>query len=244
MKSGKKDRNTVKEEPVRMRKSLMEYDAVIFDVDGTLYFQRPMRLKMAWRLGCFYLLRPWRLRELAALKYFRKLRERWQEEKEENSGGPLDQRQYEAVGKKLGMAASRVKETVERWMYETPLDLLPGCQDRMITGLMERLSRRGAAVMVYSDYPAQDKLKAMGVPVQEGRVFCALDPDMMCLKPDPKGMRHILETAGFQPEQALMIGDRYSRDGLSAKNVGADWLILPASPRQRRKLLKEILDES
>ena len=267
MKTGKGKENAGGEQPVRMRKSLKDYDAVIFDVDGTLYFQRPMRLKMAWKLGTFYLLHPWRFRELLAVKTFREIRENWKEEErdqtEENpteknqiegnrteacqagnraGDGALDWRQYIATGKKIGLPPRKVKETVERWMYQVPLDLLPGCQDRMVSGLMEKLRRRGTAVLVYSDYPAEDKLKAMGI--RADRVFCALDPDMMCLKPDPKGMSHILSAVGFQPDQVLMVGDRYSRDGLSARNVGADWLILPPAPGRRKKLLKEIMDEN
>ena len=49
--------------------------AVIFDVDGTLYHQRPVRIRMACRLAGFFLLHPLRIRELLGIRHFRKLRE-------------------------------------------------------------------------------------------------------------------------------------------------------------------------
>ena len=49
--------------------------AVISDLDGTLYCQRPVRVKMALRLAGYYLLRLWRVRELAGIFFFRRIRE-------------------------------------------------------------------------------------------------------------------------------------------------------------------------
>ena len=49
--------------------------AAIFDVDGTLYCQRPVRIRMALKMGRFFLLHPRRWREAAGIYYFRKLRE-------------------------------------------------------------------------------------------------------------------------------------------------------------------------
>ena len=48
----------------------------IFDVDGTLYSQKNVRIKMFFRLVRFYGLRMHRLKELHALYCFRKLREK------------------------------------------------------------------------------------------------------------------------------------------------------------------------
>ena len=42
----------------------------IFDIDGTLYSQKAMRMKMLKRLLFFYAVRPNRLKELFALKSF------------------------------------------------------------------------------------------------------------------------------------------------------------------------------
>ena len=141
----------------------------------------------------------------------------------------------------MGVSAEWVQKTVEYWMYQVPLNLLPGCRDRLLTHLIEKLRKRGIQVFVYSDYPAEEKLRALGIPADH--IFSALDPEIMCLKPDPKGLNHILSVTGFSPDQVLMVGDRDEKDGMAARNAGIDWLILPSAPKKRKKLLKEIIHE-
>lgn len=237
-----------------MHKTLYDYDAVIFDMDGTLYYQPPIRFTMARKLIAHYLRHPLRVRELMALRTFRQIREHWQDtasaaqpsgqigSASRDADKSLDQRQYEQVGQMLHMPPERVKSVVEHWMYQVPLALLPDCQDRILTGLIRKLRRRGIPVIVYSDYPAKDKLRAMGI--RADHVFCALDKQIMCLKPDPRGISHILSVTGLRGDQVLMIGDRYEKDGLCAHSVHADWLILPACPGKRKKLLKELFHET
>lgn len=59
----------------KMQKKLTEYRTVIFDMDGTLYFQSPVRLCMAVSLGLYYMIHPYKIKELMVLKKFRKMRE-------------------------------------------------------------------------------------------------------------------------------------------------------------------------
>lgn len=220
-----------------MTKPFKDYQAVIFDMDGTLYYQLPLRLRMAGKLAAYYLRHPLRYKELLAVKTFREIRERWTE----TSSGSLDWQQYCLTAEKLGGGAAPewVKQTVEYWMYQVPLKLLPLCQDRQLAKLIRTLRKHHTTVIIYSDYPAVEKARALGI--EPDYIFSALDTDIMRLKPDPKGLFHILSVTGFSPDQALMVGDRYEKDGMAAKNAGMDWLILPASPKKRKKLLKEIL---
>ena len=43
---------------------------VIFDIDGTLYNQKKMRLYMALELALYYVVRPWKLGEIKVLMHF------------------------------------------------------------------------------------------------------------------------------------------------------------------------------
>lgn len=252
-----------KEKQSRMRKCFMDYTGVIFDVDGTLYYQWPLRLRMLKRMACYYLCHPLRWKEALAVKVFRQVREHWgdpgkrekdhgerqsgkqikRSERQKESPGdeedPLDLLQYRETARRLGKSSDWVRECVERWMYRVPLQELPKCRDQRLAALIERLRGNCKAVLIYSDYPAADKLEALGI--RPDGIFTALDEGLMCLKPDPKGMAYILEKTGFSPGEVLMVGDRYSRDGLSAASQGVDYLILPCLPFQREKCYLKLM---
>lgn len=211
-----------------MRKRPEEYRLVIFDLDGTLYFQRPLRLAMAARLACFYLLHPWRMRELLVLRNYRRIRE--------NAGVlevDAEEKQYEEAGRSCGLSAAAARAVILHWMYEVPCRILKRFRDGEVRTLMERLQEQGVLTVVYSDYPVSEKLAAleMKVPLQ----FCAADPQIRCLKPDPRGILAILEQCGVAKQEVVMIGDRMEKDGEAAVRAGIDYCILSSRPSKRKK---------
>jgi phosphoglycolate phosphatase/putative hydrolase of the HAD superfamily len=86
------------------------------------------------------------------------------------------------------------------------------------------LRAAGKPVWALSDYPAADKLDALGLQV-EGAVS-ATDADVARLKPDPRGLRAILARTGVPATRALMIGDRMDRDAAAARRAGVPAWIL------------------
>ncbi len=88
------------------------FKAVIFDTDGTLYDQRKLRLHMFVTLLTYYLPRPWRLRKLAILRKFRKLREENYDATPEN----LAETQYEWCA-----AAANVPVELVKTMMQTKM---------------------------------------------------------------------------------------------------------------------------
>ena len=55
------------------------------------------------------------------------------------------------------------------------------------------------------------------------------------MKPDKSGLERILAITGFDPCEALFIGDRYEKDGKCAESTGIDYIILPQNYFIRRK---------
>jgi FMN phosphatase YigB (HAD superfamily) len=168
-------------------------------MDGTLYYQAPLRFCMCIELMLYYVVRLQRIAELFMLYRFRKSYER----------GVLEQG----------------NSVIEYWMHERPLRYISQFRDKKLIFLIQRLRKHGTKIAVYSDYPVQRKLTALP-DLTIDHTFCAADSAIQCLKPDPAGLKNILRITNETAENSLFIGDRYKKDGKCAENAGVDYIIL------------------
>ncbi|NLG05029.1 MAG: HAD family hydrolase [Clostridia bacterium] len=228
-----------------MSKDIMGYHLIVFDLDGTLYHQRALRIKMAGRLLSHYLFHLNQIKELWILYQFRKVRDRWDEIERSLSKASvaaktesLEIRQYRYVAKLVHTSEEKVRHVIETWIYKEPLSLLNSCKDTILSELIDRLHASHIHTAVYSDYPVEEKLKALNITTE--RMFSALDQDIMALKPDPKGLRFIMSSMGFGNQDILMVGDRYSKDGMAAIHADVDYLILDKNQRKRNKQYQDL----
>ncbi|HKM22742.1 MAG TPA: HAD family hydrolase [Lachnospiraceae bacterium] len=221
-------------------KLLTEYKALIFDLDGTLYFQTKLRLMMALRLGGYYISHFWKLKDLFILKKFREVREQW-DEIQTTTTVSLDEAQYRYIATKMNVSPEHVRAVIEEWMYEKPLSTLTECRDEALVDFINAIHEKGISVMIYSDYPVTDKLRALDI--QADKTYSALDENIMSLKPDPKGLQIIMSDNQYKPSDIIMIGDRMSKDGQAAVNAGVDYIILDKSATAREKLYAELMTE-
>ena len=198
--------------------------AVVFDVDGTLYDQRPLRLRMTRELAARCLASPATLGEVRILRTFRKVREALAEEEAASVIRP----QYERTATRLGIAPDRVEEVVAEWIFERPLRHLAACRHAGVRRLFAALRRGGRRIGVWSDYPAPAKLAALGLAADASA--SAADPEVDRLKPQPEGLARVLELLGVPPDDALMIGDRDDRDGEAARRLDCPYLLLSRRP--------------
>ena len=116
-----------------------------------------------------------------------------------------------------------VRALVAQWMEQKPLDLLAGCRYPHVQPLFAGLRAAGKQIAVFSDYPARDKLAALGLQAQP--IVCATDVGIARLKPDPCGLLAILRQTGVPATRALMIGDRFDRDAAAASRAGMRALV-------------------
>lgn len=195
-----------------------DIDLVVFDVDGTLYDQKRLRLVMLRRL----LAATWKSRSLdtlQTLRTFRQVREVLGDHPEPD----FMHLQYTRTASRHNKTEEEVRALTTEWMERKPLPFLADCRYPHLDSLFAGLRGAGKQIAVFSDYPATDKLAALGL--QAAPVVCATDADIARLKPDPFGLLAILRRTGVPAQRTLMVGDRVDRDGLAARQAGVRALI-------------------
>lgn len=193
----------------------MKYKAVVFDLDGTLYNQTKLRLNMAMRLGIYYVCHFWKAKELFVLKYFREVRDKWEDN---------DAKLYEYIADKKNVSPEYVKRVVMKWIYDNPLDLLIKCRNEELYSYISSLKNAGIPVIIFSDYPIEDKIKAL--QIEPDGMYCPGDERNIELKPSPMGLNLILNDLALAPSGILMVGDRDIKDGEAARRAGIDYYIV------------------
>lgn len=199
--------------PFVQHKKLSEYKAVVLDMDGTLYYQFPVRICMAVSLFCFYLLHLNRISELREIYTYR-------------------------VNYKFRKMQDSTPNIVY-WMQEKPKKYIRLFRDKNLIKIVQSLQRKGTKVIVYSDFPLKEKLEALW-PFVPDLYFSANDAEIQCLKPDVKGLLHIIRITNLSVKDILFVGDRFDKDGLCAQQTGMDYFILSQNSMIRKRFYKGI----
>ena len=165
---------------------------VIFDVDGTLYSQGHLRRVMLRQL-LLHTVRSGSLQTLRVVKTFRHVREQLGGEQ----ASDFMQLQYERTAQALGLQAQQVQAITEDWIERRPLPWPLPCRYPGLAPLFAALRAAGKRIAVFSDYPARDKLAALGLQADD--LACASDPDVRSLKPNPLGLHSSCSAAARCP---------------------------------------------
>jgi len=196
---------------------------VVFDVDGTLYRQRPVRLKML-RDIVIHAISKRDLNVLAVLTNYRRIRERQGNEQVEDFEPAL----ISETAALTSNSADTVRAIVSEWVDQRPVPYLAGCRYPGLQELFAGLRRKGKSIGVLSDYPAKAKLIALELTADY--IVSAGDEGVGVLKPHPRGLERLIAAAGAKVDTTLMIGDRADRDGSVAQRVGVRALIRSSKP--------------
>lgn len=191
---------------------------VIFDLDGTLYDQRKLRLKLYLIFIIRLLFFRIRLHDLRIVSEFRKQREKHKG----FSSASLDEDQYKWCAEKTGIPIEEIKKIIFNLMYHLPLNHLRNAAYPGINLFLTNLRQSGKKLAVYSDYPVDKKLAVLGITVD--KTFCSTQKNIAQFKPSKKGALSICESFDCKPEHVLFIGDREDTDGESARMAGMHFL--------------------
>jgi HAD superfamily hydrolase (TIGR01509 family) len=181
--------------------ALGRVQGVIFDVDGTLYDQSALRWRIVPRIVAAHWNRPTKgVRVIRALQAYRQAHEELR-----NQAFSSDL-QLAAAAAKCGYTVAEVRGTVEQWFERMPLALLPRCVYSGVPKFLHLLSELRISCGVFSDYPAEAKLSAMGLKRFFSHVLSAAEVGRQ--KPDPTGILMVAREMGLTPECTLYVGNR------------------------------------
>ncbi|HYN08804.1 MAG TPA: HAD family hydrolase [Vicinamibacterales bacterium] len=207
--------------------------AVLFDLDGTLYRQMPMRSLMAIELltlplsGVAKAPQRWR-----ALRTYRKTQEQL---RSTDARGSAAQAQLAAAARRTGLPVEEVEKLVEEWMLARPLKYLRLCRAKGLDRLLGVLENAGVRSGVLSDYPAESKLGALGLSGRFSPVLCTSAPDVAALKPSPRGFLLACRSWRLTPGEVLYVGDRPDVDAAGASAAGMPCVIIGGGWRSLRR---------
>lgn len=209
----------------RVQASGSGFKALIFDVDGTLYDQAPVRRAMLYRLLRAHLGCPLQgLLTLRVLDAYRQAQEVLR--KTSPASGDIADAQLLLAGRSLGMSAETIAPYVARWIEDEPLPLVASSLRKGILELLRQAKRFGLRLAVCSDYPADRKLRAMSIAQYFDVVVTAQDPEVQRFKPDPTGLEVTLHRLAVRKDEAVYIGDRTDVDAVAASRAGIQSFIL------------------
>jgi HAD superfamily hydrolase (TIGR01549 family) len=191
--------------------------AVLFDLDGTLYHQLPVRALMAAELAAESLSAP-PGRLVRTLRTFREVREELRQV--DASTAHLAALQFERTAEKCDQPAALVADLVDEWICRRPLKYIAHFKRSAVMTLITRLHRRNVALGVLSDYPVSQKLAALNLTHAFSLTLCTTEPAINAFKPNPKGFLIACERFGLEPREVVYVGDRPDVDAVGARAAG------------------------
>lgn len=204
-----------------------------FDVDGTLYNQRPLRLRIA-RDMVLHTIATCNPKAIRVVSAYRRIRERLAAEEVVDFERIL----IDETARSTSVPLESVNAIVCEWIEMRPLRYLRSCVFSGVPQLFAGLQRSGRKIGIFSDYPAAEKLVAMGLAAQH---FVTAS-EVGLLKPHAVGLHSLMAAAGATADETLFIGDRGDRDGVAGRRAGVRTLIRSSKPSERFQTFRTFHD--
>jgi HAD superfamily hydrolase (TIGR01549 family) len=192
---------------------------IVFDVDGTLYWQMPLRVYMGIMLLLHHLVKPRQLfLTVKAISAYRRAQEQLRRTKQQD--GDCRQRQLALAASQSALPIVAVQDIIEEWFEKKPLAFIRYTRKRNLVSELRRLQQKGYTLGIFSDYPAENKLKALGLRDFFPVIVSCQDRDVNGYKPWTNGFDVIARKMGLDPHQIVYVGDRREVDVMGAGNAG------------------------
>jgi putative hydrolase of the HAD superfamily len=190
----------------------MKIEAVLFDIDGTVYSNNIMHL-YSIPLFCKY---------SHFLMHFSKARKYLHYHVAEIDASGLNFAQFQAkymaelTQNRFSPQECQASLNVFRTEWEQIFSKIKPYQHFKATVIA--FKEAGFKVGLFSDFPLSDKMARLGL---DGLWDVAVSAeDCGALKPDPRGFLVAAELCGVSPDKVLFVGNSYAYDVLGAKAAG------------------------
>ncbi len=189
-------------------------EAVIFDLDGTLYSLRGFGPRIM--LKSFP-----RLKLISGMLNARRM----MKGKDYGNSGALYRELFNTIHQETGRDVSAIESWYFNTFYPDFIRVLRKTKRR--TGL-DRLLRsfrtRGISLAVFSDYGhVPERLDALGIDTEQFDVIASSE-EYGALKPAARPFRKVASLLSVSPEQTLVVGDREDTDGAGAASAGMSFV--------------------
>jgi FMN phosphatase YigB (HAD superfamily) len=186
--------------------------AWLVDLDGTLYLSGPVKLAMAAELA---------LAGPGSALLLRRFRHEHEAVRSLGLEGDPFRLQIERTAEALGVSPTEVEARVRAWMIDRPGKWLGLFRRRDMLSQIRAFRAQGGVTALVSDYPARQKLAALGASDLFDVVVASGEPGGPTrLKPHPTGMLMAADALHVEPKDCLVIGDREDADGVAARAAG------------------------
>lgn len=196
--------------------------AVLFDVDGTLYRQPPVRGRMLALFARTALMRPVTVLEMRMIQHYRRAQEWLRRRLPE--GAFTFETQLERASRTSGCGEDAIARAATRWMEQRPLEYVHRYRRRDVIAAIRVLNTAGIPMGVYSDYPAAKKLQALGLADVFRCVVASGDAAVQSLKPHGRGFLVAATILRARAADVIYVGDRADVDGEGAERAGMQYL--------------------
>ena len=208
---------------------------VLFDVDGTMYHQAPLRIIMIFLILLNHLFVPIILiRNLKIIRIFRHAQELLRKE-DRYLFRPLIE-QIRLTSNSTGIPENVISEVVQEWFFDKPKLYIPFFKRGGIKKTLKWLNKKGFKLGVFSDYPSSEKLKALDIADFFDVIIDADDQNLRGFKPHTNGYILAAETMGLDPSEILYVGDRPDVDAEGALKNGMHSVIIGSVPQKKNTL--------
>ncbi|MBQ0096067.1 MAG: HAD family hydrolase [Bacteroidales bacterium] len=205
----------------------MQYKAVIFDLDGTLYdntkLPRYVVLHSLFHLRYLYSERLCRY-HMSGRFYGTK--------------GAT----YKELFRRISVAARRSEDKVQKWYWGKYMPLQVDLLERhfhkkaWVDGTLSSLRAKGIKLACFSEYSfIREKLKAIGISPDSFDLIVDAPTAGGC-KPCRKAFLYLANKLECAPEEILMVGDREDTDGAGAEAANMGFVLVPKNDTKELNL--------